>query len=220
MRTLAPCRLSEFRHRLDRQMVGHRFDQEIAVTRDIQPPDTWAVTWTQVSGTFNVLRKYRYGTAGRRWSRTLSGRPVRSRPTHPNYNDQDFWEAAYAAALAQTPIEPTGRRVWSTASTIPRSHIFGVSAATARPSRSPACRWRTSSRIFAAARGCAPTPPHRSTSRISPPASRATSSGGRCRRAMRSGRCGCLGSGTRRESDALLKFVERGHAIVRDADRR
>ena len=136
----------------------------------------------------------------------------------PNYNDQDYWEAAYAEALAAgEPIAP--------------GLVYGVdypddaelrvlqASATAVDGRLRADGDHR--RRYLPPRGTAHRHLH-ADRRLGPHDLRAGlhRSAGRCRRAMRSGRCGCSGCGTRSSRDALLKFVERGARDCRDADRR
>ena len=78
------------------------------------------VTWTRVSGTFKSLRPY---------IDTGEGGVVTSYPVDPclattdtNYNDQAFWEAAYAEALADPTIWPPMDPTW----------VYGVDYPTAR----------------------------------------------------------------------------------------
>lgn len=96
----------------------------LGVTRTTEPPDpcdggtpisnapgycisadgviTRAATWVKTTGTWHVLRKY--DTDG---SLLVTSYPLSpARPsTDPDYNNQTFWEAAYAAAVAAGDIE-------------------------------------------------------------------------------------------------------------------
>jgi Putative phage tail protein/Protein of unknown function (DUF2793) len=101
-------------------------DTGIAIRRSLQPPDPCAlgtplagapgycvvggqvvqgITWTEVSGTFHVLQEYaQSGPAG-----VVTAYPVGPAviSTDPLYNDQAYWETAYAQALADgEPIAP------------------------------------------------------------------------------------------------------------------
>ena len=106
----------------DNADVYYLIDDEIEVQRTILPPDpcefgtplagapgycvfngqiAQGITWTQVSGTFKVLQKYRVSTIS--FDPTVVwDYPVDPclRDDDPNYNNQAFWEAAHAAALA------------------------------------------------------------------------------------------------------------------------
>ena len=101
-------------------------DAQLAVRRTLLPPDPclfgtplagapgWCVfngeirqqiTWTTVAGTFRSLQEYtQTGPFG-----VVTKYPVNPciRNDDPNYSNQDFWEAAYADALAEgEPIAP------------------------------------------------------------------------------------------------------------------
>jgi hypothetical protein len=56
-----------------------------------------AITWTLTAGTWNVLRSY--DTDGGNIVTSYPLNPARP-STHAEYNDQDFWEAAYSEAVA------------------------------------------------------------------------------------------------------------------------
>ena len=167
------------------------------------------ITWTQVAGTFHVLQEYAtVGPARRRHD--VSGRSVPSSPP-----------------IRTTTTRPTGKRPMRRRSPtgephrgrarvrrrLSRRRRASRTSASATRSTPPACRWRSSSRIFAAARACAPIPPRRSTSRAHDLRHRlhhrAADVGARCARAAADVRA--LG---RASSRALLRFVERGAAIV------
>lgn len=111
-------------------------DVPVRVRRSIQPPDPCSlgtplagapgycvvggqvvkgITWTPVSGTFKVLQ--RYFTDGTFVTQYPLGPALPS--TDPNYNDQDYWEAAYAAAVAEGVLVD-GDTV------IPNDWVYGV----------------------------------------------------------------------------------------------
>jgi hypothetical protein len=103
------------------------FDQQLCVMRWWAPPDTSLYTWTRVtSGTFKSLRPYEDtgGTGG-----TVTAYPLDPtlRSDHPSYDDQTYWESAYAAAVAAndslTLIDPNR---------IPEGWVYGVDYPTAR----------------------------------------------------------------------------------------
>jgi hypothetical protein len=98
-------------------------DDELAVSRSLLPPDpclygspianapgycvvdgvvTQSITWTEQAGTWNVLRAY--DTDGDNGVTAYPLSPARP-STDPEYSDQDFWEAAYADAVASGDIE-------------------------------------------------------------------------------------------------------------------
>jgi len=108
------------------KFIQYLTDTPIAIRRSTQPPDPCAlgtplvgapgycvvggqvvqgITWTTVSGTFHVLQEYaQSGPFG-----VVTAYPVGPAviSTDPLYNDQDYWEAAYAQALADgKPIAP------------------------------------------------------------------------------------------------------------------
>ena len=113
-------------------------DQEILVERTIQPPDpcaygtplagapgycvingqiTQGITWTQVSGTFKVLQRYaETGSLG-----VVTKYPIGPalRSDDPSYNDQAYWEGAYAQALADGAM-------LNAATPMPGDWVYGV----------------------------------------------------------------------------------------------
>jgi hypothetical protein len=112
-------------------VAGNTFDlwalysHEMSVTRKLAPPDTCygnfaipgtddycatpeglivpSITWTYTAGTWRVLQKY---TTTSNFVTKYPLSPARP-STHAEYNDQDFWEAAYATAVANGDM-PSG----------------------------------------------------------------------------------------------------------------
>ena len=105
--------------------VAVLYDHHLTVRRNLLPPSpcivgtqlvsapgycvvdgqiTQGVTWTEVAGTFHVLQEYDdTGPAGE-----VTAYPVDPclRNDHPDYNNQAFWEAANAAAEAAGDVAP------------------------------------------------------------------------------------------------------------------
>jgi hypothetical protein len=96
--------------------------EQIRVVRSITPPSFMGLEWTQViGGTFKCLQWYRTGTASYRPGQVISypcGPCLRSDDL--NYNNQAYWEAAYAAALAD------GALLNSVDGSIPDDWVYGV----------------------------------------------------------------------------------------------
>jgi hypothetical protein len=125
---------------------------EMAVTRSLLPPNpcsggvpianapgycvvngvvTRAITWTHTAGSWHVLRKYDTS------ANIVTSYPLNpARPsTDPEYNDQDFWEAAYADAVANGDI--AGGLTYGV--DYPQSQSFGYVAVCETPAIDTVC---------------------------------------------------------------------------------
>ncbi len=94
------------------------FDLSMICRRWHAPVDTYAVTWTRVAGVFKSLRCYD-DVAGQFTTVTSYPLDPTLKSDHPLYNDQAFWEAAYADAVANNGNV-------SLQNQIPEDWVYGV----------------------------------------------------------------------------------------------